>query len=213
MINADRPLPGTDVPTLGVEEEFLVVDPGSGLPVPVAGEVVDLANRLGADLQPELTRVQVKSTTPVCRTLREVRGHLLTARSMASAAALQTGARLLAVGVPLTGPMGQSFSDSDRYRRMGEGYGPLAAEHGVCGCHVHVAVPNREIAVQVCNHLGSRSGGSRHRHSTGIVADGAGGVRANPGSRLPVAGYPLLYGTRSDGGETMTDPRRDPGIA
>ncbi|MFE9750210.1 glutamate--cysteine ligase [Saccharothrix saharensis] len=141
------------MPTFGVEEEFLVVDPGSGLPVPVAGEVVDLANRLGVDLQPELTCVQVESNTPVCRTLREVRGHLLTARSTGSAAALQAGAQLLAVGVPLTGPMGQPFSDSDRYRRIGEGYGLLAAEHGVCGCHVHVGVPDRETAVQVCNHL------------------------------------------------------------
>ncbi|WP_447002099.1 carboxylate-amine ligase [Saccharothrix isguenensis] len=153
MINAEDPLPGADVPTLGVEEEFLVVDPGSGLPVPVAGEVVDLAGRLGVNLQPELTRVQVESNTPVCRTLREVRGHLLTARSTASAAALRAGARLLAVGVPLTGPMGQSFSDSDRYRRIGDRFGLLAAEHGVCGCHVHVAVPDRETAVQVCNHL------------------------------------------------------------
>ncbi|UJW31130.1 glutamate--cysteine ligase [Saccharothrix sp. AJ9571] len=153
MINTDRPLRGSDVPTLGVEEEFLVVDPGSGLPVPVAGDVVDLAGRLGGDLQPELTRVQVESNTPVCRTLREVRGHLVGARSMAAAAASQAGARLLAVGVPLTGPMGQSFSDSDRYRRIGEDYGLLAAEHGVCGCHVHVAVPDRETAVQVCNHL------------------------------------------------------------
>ncbi|MFD1145568.1 carboxylate-amine ligase [Saccharothrix hoggarensis] len=153
MINSDQPLSDAHVPTLGVEEEFLIVDPGSGLPVPVAGEAIDLANRLGADLQPELTRVQVESNTPVCRTLREVRGHLLTARSTASAAALQAGAQLLAVGVPLTGPMGQSFSDSDRYRRIGEDYGLLAAEHGVCGCHVHVAVPDRETAVQVCNHL------------------------------------------------------------
>ncbi|QTR03119.1 glutamate--cysteine ligase [Saccharothrix algeriensis] len=154
MVNADHPISSDlDVPTLGVEEEFLVVDPGSGRPVQVAAEVVDLANRLGAELQPELTRVQVESNTPVCRTMREVRGHLLTARSVAAAAALQAGAQLLAVGVPLVGPMAQPFSDSDRYRRIGEGYGLLAAEHGICGCHVHVAVPDRETAVQVCNHL------------------------------------------------------------
>ncbi|MFI9005669.1 glutamate--cysteine ligase [Actinosynnema sp. NPDC053489] len=154
MINADLPVPSdADVPTLGVEEEFLVVDPTGGAPVPVAREVVDLATRLGGDLQPELTRVQVESNTPVCRTVREARGHLLAARSVAGAAALQAGARLLAVGVPLTGPTGQPINDTDRYRRIGEDYGLLAAEHGVCGCHVHVAVPDRETAVQVCNHL------------------------------------------------------------
>jgi carboxylate-amine ligase len=85
--------------------------------------------------------------------MSEVREHLLGARSVAAAAALQTGGRLLAVGVSPAGPTGQPFSDSDRYQRIGRGYGMLAAEHGVCGCHVHVAVPNREIAVQVCNHL------------------------------------------------------------
>jgi carboxylate-amine ligase len=154
MIDTDRPLPsGFDMPTLGVEEEFLVVDPGSGRPVPAAAGVLDLANRLGADLQPELTRVQVESNTPVCRTPREVREHLLSARATGSVAARQAGARLLAAGVPLTGPMGQPFSGSDRYRRIGEDYGMLAAEHGVCGCHGHVAVPDRETAVQVSNHL------------------------------------------------------------
>ncbi|MEU4744356.1 glutamate-cysteine ligase family protein, partial [Actinosynnema sp. NPDC023658] len=154
MINADHPLPaGSDVPTLGVEEEFLVVDPDTGLPVPAAGDVVELANRSGGDLQPDLTRYLVENNTPVCRTVGEVRGHLLSARSVAASAALRSGARLLAVGVPLAGPMGQQFSDSDRYRRIGRDYGMLAAEHGVCGCHVHVAVPDRETAVQVCNHL------------------------------------------------------------
>ncbi|QFZ21093.1 carboxylate-amine ligase [Saccharothrix syringae] len=154
MVNDDRPvLIDLDVPTVGVEEEFLVVDPVGGLPLPVAGEVVDLANASGADLQPELTRVQVESNTPVCRTLDEVRGHLLEARSAATAAARRAGGGLLAVGVPLAGPMGQPINDTERYGRIGRDYGMLAAEHGVCGCHVHVEVPDRETAVQVCNHL------------------------------------------------------------
>lgn len=154
MINADPPAPlNPALPTLGVEEEFLLVDPSTALPLPAAGEVIGLARRFGADLQPELTRTQVESNTPVCRGMRDVREHLLTTRSAAAAAALRAGGRLLAVGVSLTGPTRQPLTDAPRYRRIGEEYGLLAAEHGVCGCHVHVAVPDRGTAVQVCNHL------------------------------------------------------------
>ncbi|GGP75333.1 carboxylate-amine ligase [Saccharothrix coeruleofusca] len=142
-----------DLPTIGVEEEFLVVAPDTGLPLPLGGEVVGLARGFGVDLQPELTRVQVESNTPVCRGTRDVREHLLAARSAAAAAALRAGGRLLAVGAPPTGPARQPLTATPRYRRIGQEYGLLAAEHGVCGCHVHVAVPDRETAVQVCNHL------------------------------------------------------------
>jgi carboxylate-amine ligase len=57
------------------------------------------------------------------------------------------------VGVPLTRPTEQPITATDRYQRISRDFGSLAAEHGVCGCHVHVAVPDREVAVQVCNHL------------------------------------------------------------
>ncbi|SES08588.1 carboxylate-amine ligase [Lentzea xinjiangensis] len=154
MIHTHRPLAvNSDLPTLGVEEEFLIVDPATGLPLPAAGEVIDVAGGFGTDLQREITRVQLESSTPVCRGMREVREHLLMARSVAAAATLRSGGRLLAVGVPLAGSTEQPITDDDRYRRIGRDYGLLAAEHGVCGCHVHVAVPDRETAVQVCNHL------------------------------------------------------------
>jgi carboxylate-amine ligase len=100
----------------------LSVDPATGVPLPVAREVIDVGNGFGTELQQEITRVQVESATPVCGGMREVRAHLLAARSVAAAAALQAGGQLLAVVVPSAG------------------------QHGVCGCHVHVAVPDRETA-------------------------------------------------------------------
>ncbi|RAS63619.1 carboxylate-amine ligase [Lentzea atacamensis] len=154
MIHTDRPLArGVELPTLGVEEEFLIVDPATGLPLPVAREVITVANGFGTELQQEITRVQVESATPACRGMREVRGHLLAARSVATAAALRAGGQLVAMGVPLAGATEQPITDTDRYRRIARDFGLLAAQHGVCGCHVHVAVPDRETAVQVCNHL------------------------------------------------------------
>lgn len=147
------PLRTIDLPNLGVEEEFLIVDPATGLPLPVAREVITVANGFGTELQHKITPAQVESATPVCGGMREVRRHLLAARSVAAVAALQVGGQLLAAGVPLAGPTEQPITDIDRYQRIARDFGLLAAQHGVCGCHVHVAVPDRETAVQVCNHL------------------------------------------------------------
>jgi glutamate---cysteine ligase / carboxylate-amine ligase len=62
--------------TMGVEEEFLVVDSGTGAVVPRAGEVLAFAAASGMDLQGELTRTQVETATPVCLELGEVHARL-----------------------------------------------------------------------------------------------------------------------------------------
>ena len=36
---------------------------------------------------------------------------------------------------------------------MVQRYGPVALDPAPCGCHVHDGVPDRELAVQVCNRL------------------------------------------------------------
>ncbi|MCR3752131.1 hypothetical protein [Lentzea californiensis] len=68
MIHTRSPLPrNLDPPTPGVEEEFLIVDAATGFPLPVASEVIDVANGFGTGLQQEITRAQVESATPRSR--------------------------------------------------------------------------------------------------------------------------------------------------
>jgi carboxylate-amine ligase len=140
-------------PTVGVEEEFFLVDPVAGTLVPRSLRVVDAARRLGADLDLELMSAQVETKTPVCSTMGEVRAHLLGMRAAAAAAAAQEGALLVAGGANVGDDRDPPLTDDPRYRRMADRFGPLAREHLVCGCHVHVGVPDREMAVQVSNHL------------------------------------------------------------
>ncbi|TJZ95042.1 hypothetical protein FCI23_52650 [Actinacidiphila oryziradicis] len=88
--------------TLGVEEEYLLLDPASGLPVPLADEVraaADLESAVNpGEVQPELLQVQVEVATPVCRNLKEVGGHLSRMRHALSAAAEKAGCRIAACG-------------------------------------------------------------------------------------------------------------------
>lgn len=140
-------------PTIGVEEEFLLVDPQSGEPVPLNTRVAERAKAAGVDLQLELTSCQVETATEVSDTVADVRTQLQRLRRVAGEAADSAGARLLAVGLPPTLPQHFPITDSDRYGRIADRFGMIAHEQGICGCHVHVAVPDREAAIRVSNRL------------------------------------------------------------
>lgn len=140
-------------PTVGVEEEFLLVDPDSGEPVARNEAVARNAEARGVELQLELTSCQVETATDVADTTEDLRSELRRLRHVAAQAAEADGARLLAVGLPPTVPHEFPITDNPRYRRIAERFGMIAHEQGICGCHVHVAVPNRDAAIQVSNRL------------------------------------------------------------
>ncbi|KWX67547.1 glutamate--cysteine ligase [Mycobacterium sp. NAZ190054] len=143
----------TEVPTLGVEEEFLLVDPASGAPAALNRQVAARAAATDVELQLELTSCQVETTTGVVADAGELCEQLLRLRRTSAAAAERAGARLLAVGLPPTLPHDFPVTDTPRYRDIGDRYGMIAHEQGICGCHVHVAVPDRDAAVAVSNRL------------------------------------------------------------
>jgi carboxylate-amine ligase len=140
-------------PTFGVEEEFLLVDPDSGEPLPLNRAVAERAKAKGVDLQLELTSCQVETTSDVMSSSEDLRAELSRLRGVAAEAADGAGARLLAVGLPPTVPHEFPITDKPRYREIAEKFGMIAHEQGICGCHVHVAVPSRDMAVRVGNRL------------------------------------------------------------
>jgi hypothetical protein len=71
-------------PTLGVEEEFLLLDPVSGQVVPAAPELLGRLD--GASwAKGELMRFQVEAVTDICTSLGQVRAELATHRRALSA--------------------------------------------------------------------------------------------------------------------------------
>ncbi|GAB3953503.1 glutamate--cysteine ligase [Kribbella albertanoniae] len=137
-------------PAIGVEEELLLVSV-TGDPLPRSQAVVD--DLPGLDVTLELTRAQIEINSPVCNSAAELHGHLTSMRSELAGAAHSEGARLLATGTPQQGMAAQLVTKKPRYREMAERYGLLAREQSVCGCHVHVDVPDKEAAIRVSNHL------------------------------------------------------------
>ncbi|MEU6583425.1 glutamate--cysteine ligase [Nocardia sp. NPDC046763] len=140
-------------PTVGVEEEFLLVDPRSGVPVGRNADVARTAADLGMDLQLEIMRCQVETSTRVHTNTGDLLRELRELRRGAAACAEKNDALLLAAAVPPTIPDDLAITATPRYSRIVESFGRLAHEQGLCGCHVHVAVPDRAAALQVSNFL------------------------------------------------------------
>ncbi len=139
--------------TLGVEEEFVLLDPATGATVLAAPELVRM---LGGEpgIQQELMRFQVETGTPVCTGLDDLGRELIRLRRLAAAAAASLGCRLVACGVaPYRTPGLAAITDQPRYQELARRYAPVVAQAGTCGCHVHVGVPSRDAGVQVLARL------------------------------------------------------------
>lgn len=144
--------------SVGLQEEYLLVEPRSGLPVPAADAVraaARLQPALGEEeVQRELLQVQLLVGTPACDVLDEVGGHLLRVRHELSCAAEALGHRLLACGAsPVSDGEPARVTDSARYRARYADAPQLVDEQLVNGLAVRVGVPDREEAVQVVNRL------------------------------------------------------------
>ncbi|WP_285776317.1 glutamate--cysteine ligase [Microtetraspora sp. NBRC 13810] len=143
------------LPLLGIEEEYLVVDPCSRHVVPAAHEVLRAAAPLlGDDVAKEITRLQVEARTPPSADLAELANRLQHTRRQVAEAAASRGLAVMACGIPVLGPVvPPPLSDGDRYERGLRVYGALNDEISICALHVHVDVPDPEHAVYVGNHL------------------------------------------------------------
>jgi carboxylate-amine ligase len=145
-------------PTLGVEEEYLLLEKGSGLPLPRARTVRTAAGLDGAvtpdEVQPELLQAQIEVNTPVCHTLDEVHDHLLRLRSAVAGAAEQAGCLAAGAGAaPFAPPAPAPVTDTPRYRSLRTDARQLVDEQLINGMHVHVGVPDRERGVAALNRV------------------------------------------------------------
>jgi glutamate---cysteine ligase / carboxylate-amine ligase len=142
----------TDDWSVGVEEEFCIVDAASGRLRPSADEVVRRAQlRVGDQAEPELHRSQVETGTSVCTSLGQVRAELGRLRRQLKEAAAEVGCAVLASGTHPTATPADSMVNptKERYRRLEREYQVVAREQLVNGCHVHVGIADRDLAVDV----------------------------------------------------------------
>ena len=141
--------------TVGVEEEFHVVDPETRTLVNAAAEVLDGIEPIdGNAFEYEIKQTMVEVGTAVCDTLEDVRRNLGLVRGRLVKSAENAGRRVIASG---TAPLGHwrdvALTADERYARIVDLHQQVVWEQVVCGCHVHVGFEDRELALQVLNRV------------------------------------------------------------
>lgn len=144
--------------TLGMEEEYLLLDPKSGLPAWVAPEVSAFLERTkrvaDADVQRELLNCQLETATPVCETIEEATASLVNFRRELAGAAMKSGARAVSTASAPRMEAGQpQLTDKQRYHELKQNAQEIVADQYINGLHVHVSIPDRETGVHALNRM------------------------------------------------------------
>jgi carboxylate-amine ligase len=146
----------SDAYTLGVEEEYMLLD----------SETFDLVQHIdtvlaavsGHELEPrinaELMQSVLEVATPVCHTPADVAAQLRLLRAYVCEVAHEQGMRVGSAGThPFSLFERQRITARDRYRALVDQMQYIARRELIFGLHVHVAVDNPEKAIQVVNAL------------------------------------------------------------
>lgn len=136
--------------TVGVEEEYQLVDPDSGELRGRARYVI--AADWTDDVKPEMQEHTVEVETRVCEGTSCVRDDLARLRFQAAVAAEAAGVRIAAAGVhPFSPATGYEFTPATVYQEIRSEYRALAETQAIFGMHVHVGVPPEVDRVRVAN--------------------------------------------------------------
>ncbi|WKV74071.1 glutamate--cysteine ligase [Streptomyces sp. PCS3-D2] len=141
--------------TVGVEEEFLLVDARTLRVVPAAPLVLATAAGLPGEMHPEGTRYQVEISTPVADSAASLRAELVALRRTLGRAARAHGCRLLAAPSPVVaveGPL-HLTDDEPRQREQHRRFGALTDTLVSCGRHIHIGTLDVDTAVAVSNRI------------------------------------------------------------
>ncbi|MER7495038.1 glutamate--cysteine ligase [Streptomyces pharetrae] len=146
---------GTGPVTIGVEEEYLLVDPVSRQVSTEADKVVaSAAAELGDRVTTEITRYQIEVRTDPHTSLTDLADQLRETRDAVARAAAGFGLRIISSGTPVLGQhMPTPISPGPRYAQSLARFRALDDEQSACACHVHIGVPDETTALLLSNHL------------------------------------------------------------
>jgi len=142
--------------TVGVEEEFLLVDNETSQVGPFAGAVLAALRAADGPEEPiaetELKQEQAELASAPQTDLIALRADLVQRRARIERAAASIGLKVAAVGTSPT-QVDPTTTPKQRYETMAREFGLVGQEQLTCGTHVHVAVSSRAEGVEALNRI------------------------------------------------------------
>lgn len=143
--------------TIGIEEEYLLVDPATGdvADDPPKGILDECAAGIDDSIgvvTAEFMRAQVEVGTAVCGSIKEVRDKLAKLRLSVAGAAKAHGLAPVAVSThPSAEWSALHHTDKERYNVLAEDMQAVARRLLICGMHVHVGIDDDDLRVDLLN--------------------------------------------------------------
>jgi carboxylate-amine ligase len=139
--------------TLGVEEEYMVVDPQSRGLTSHDQKIVELASRIVDDqVKAEMHQAVVEVGTTICKDVEEARQDLSNLRRTVSNVAGELGLRIGAAGThPFSHWSSQLITPNPRYEEIVNELQEAARSNLIFGLHVHVGIADKNMAMHIAN--------------------------------------------------------------
>ncbi len=139
--------------TIGVEEEFQIIDPAT---CELRSHVMQLVSAASPDIldqvKHEMHQSIVETGTRICENVSELRIEMHRTRGELVAAAERAGLQVAAAGThPFSSWIDQVISPGERYQHIVEELQQLARSLLIFGMHVHVAMPDKQTTIDIMN--------------------------------------------------------------
>src|ERR1043165_1120660 len=139
--------------TLGIEEEFQIVDPQTRELRSHVAEILEEGKMLlGEQIKPEMIQSMVEVGTGICRNIQEAREDITRLRSIIAGLARKNGLVIVAASThPISRWQDQQIFEDERYELLVQELQTVARSLLIFGLHVHVGMADRERAIHIMN--------------------------------------------------------------
>jgi glutamate---cysteine ligase / carboxylate-amine ligase len=138
--------------TIGVEEEYQIIDATGALHSHIDTLLREAAPRLGDKVKREMMQSVVEVGTTICEDVGEARQQLGEMRQTLSDLLKTEGMRIACAGThPFSRWQEQQITDYERYKMLEEELQDVVRALVIFGLHVHVAIPDPERRIEVLN--------------------------------------------------------------
>lgn len=141
--------------TLGIEEEYQVIDPETRELTSHEQRIVETANKfLDEQVKAEMHQAVVEVGTRICTDINDAREQILYLRKSISEVATSLGFRIGAAGThPFSAWQKQLLTVHPRYDQIVNELQDAARSNLIFGLHVHVGIEDRNMAIHLANSI------------------------------------------------------------
>lgn len=139
--------------TLGIEEEFQIVDPHTRELRSHVSQILEEGKMLlGEQVKPEMIQSMIEVGTGICKDIKEARSDITNLRGILSGLVRKKGLEIVAAGThPFSHWQDQNIFENARYELIVEENQMIARSLLTFGLHVHVGVADPERAIHIMN--------------------------------------------------------------